>query len=77
MIAQFKQQKEKKKETISKQQKVSTCFNLKKKKAAAGFIQDTMVRESDHIQAEFRKGRGTRDQIASICWITEKAREFQ
>ena len=28
-------------------------------------------------QAEFRKGRGTRDQIANICWITEKAREFQ
>ena len=25
----------------------------------------------------FRKGRGTRDQIANICWITEKAREFQ
>ena len=29
------------------------------------------------IQAEFRKGRGTRDQIANICWVTEKAREFQ
>ena len=29
------------------------------------------------VQAEFRKGRGTRDQIANICWITEKAREFQ
>ena len=28
-------------------------------------------------QAGFRKGRGTRDQIASICWITKKAREFQ
>ena len=28
-------------------------------------------------QAGFRKGRGTRDQIASICWIIEKAREFQ
>ena len=27
--------------------------------------------------AGFRKGRGTRDQIANICWITEKAREFQ
>ena len=30
-----------------------------------------------HIQAGFRKGRGTRDQIANICWIIEKAREFQ
>ena len=29
------------------------------------------------VQAEFRKGRGTRDQIANICWITKKAREFQ
>ena len=29
------------------------------------------------IQAGFRKGRGTRDHIASICWIMEKAREFQ
>ena len=29
------------------------------------------------VQAGFRKGRGTRDQIASICWIMEKAREFQ
>ena len=35
-----------------------------------------MNREPD-AQAGFRKGRGTRDQIASICWITEKAREFQ
>ena len=29
------------------------------------------------VQAEFRKGRGTRDQIANIRWITEKARQFQ
>ena len=29
------------------------------------------------IEAGFRKGRGTRDQIANICWIMEKAREFQ
>ena len=28
------------------------------------------------VQAGFRKGRGTRDQIANICWITEKPREF-
>ena len=28
------------------------------------------------VQAGFRKGRGTRDQIANICWIMEKAREF-
>ena len=33
--------------------------------------------ELPEVQAGFRKGRGTRDQIANICWITEKAREFQ
>ena len=32
---------------------------------------------STHVQAGFRKGRGTRDQIANIHWIIEKAREFQ
>ena len=33
--------------------------------------------ELSDVQAGFRKGRGTRDQIADICWIIEKAREFQ
>ena len=32
---------------------------------------------NQELQAGFRKGRGTRDQIANICWITEKVREFQ
>ena len=36
-----------------------------------------MNRELPDVQADFRKGRGTRDQIASIHWIMEKAREFQ
>ena len=36
-----------------------------------------MNQELPDIQARFRKGRETRDQIASICWIIEKAREFQ
>ena len=36
-----------------------------------------MNREHPDVQAAFRKGRGTRDQIASIRWIIEKAREFQ
>ena len=36
-----------------------------------------MNRELPDIQAGFRKGRGIRDQIDNICWITEKAREFQ
>ena len=36
-----------------------------------------MNHELPDVQAGFRKGRGTRDQIAKICWIMEKAREFQ
>ena len=36
-----------------------------------------MNHELPDIQAGFRKGKGTRDQIANICWIIEKAREFQ
>ena len=36
-----------------------------------------MNHELPHVQAGFRKGRGTRDQIANICWIIEKARLFQ
>ena len=36
-----------------------------------------MNRELPDVQVGFRKGRGTRDQIANICWIMEKAREFQ
>ena len=34
-------------------------------------------RELPDVQAGFRKGRGTRDQIANICWIMEKARDFR
>ena len=33
--------------------------------------------ELPDVQAGFRKGRGTRDQVANICWIMDKAREFQ
>ena len=40
-------------------------------------IQQYVNRELPDVQAGFRKGRGTRDQIANICWITEKAREFR
>ena len=40
-------------------------------------LQQYMNRELPDGQAGFRKGRGTRDQIASICWIIKKAREFQ
>ena len=40
-------------------------------------LQHYMNCELPDVQAGFRKGRGTRDQIANICWIIEKAREFQ
>ena len=36
-----------------------------------------MNRELPDVQVGFRKGRGTRDRIANICWVIEKAREFQ
>ena len=40
-------------------------------------LQQYVNRELPDVQAGFRKGRGTRDQIANIFWIIEKAREFQ
>ena len=40
-------------------------------------LQQYVNHELLNVQAGFRKSRGTRDQIANICWIMEKAREFQ
>ena len=40
-------------------------------------LQQYVNQELPDVQAGFRKGRGTRDQIANICWIMEKARECQ
>ena len=40
-------------------------------------LQQYVNHELSDVQAGFRKGRGTRDQIANICWIIEKPREFQ
>ena len=40
-------------------------------------LQPYVNQELPDVQAGFRKGRGTRDQIANICWIVEKARGFQ
>ena len=40
-------------------------------------LQQYVNRELPDVQAGFRKGRGIRDQIANICWIIKKAREFQ
>ena len=46
-------------------------------KILQGRLQQYVNQELPDIQAGFRKGRGTRDQIANICWIIEKTREFQ
>ena len=40
-------------------------------------LQQYINREIPQVQAGFRKGRGTKDEIANICWIIEKTREFQ
>ena len=40
-------------------------------------LHEYVHRKFPDVQAEFRNGRGTKDQTANICWITEKAREFQ
>ena len=58
-----------------------TCFAsialLCSKFSKLDFNYTYMNCELPDVQAGFRKGRGTRDQIANICWIIEKAREFQ
>ena len=46
-------------------------------KILQAMLQQYVNREFPDVQAGFRKGRGTRHQIANICWIMEKAREFQ
>ena len=40
-------------------------------------LQQYVNQELSDVQAGFRKGKGTRDQIANICWIKKKGREFQ
>ena len=52
-----------------------TCYQGNAQNAAR--LQQYGKWELLDVQAVFRKGRGTRDQIANICWIIEKAREFQ
>ena len=46
-------------------------------KILQAWLQQYVNQELPDVQARFRKGRGTRDQIANICWIIEKAREFR
>ena len=53
------------------------CTHLTCNKILQARLQQYMNHEIPDVQAGFRKGRGTRDQIANIRWIMEKAREFQ
>ena len=46
-------------------------------KILQGRLQQYVNHELPDVQAGFRKGRGTRDHVANICWIIEKAKEFQ
>ena len=46
-------------------------------KILQAMLQQFVKREPPDVQAGFRKSRGTRDQIANICWIIGKTREFQ
>ena len=50
---------------------------LKILQARLGEFKQYMNHKLPDVQAGFRKDRGTRDQIANVCWIIEKAREFQ
>ena len=52
-----------------------TCYNIMLKILPTR-LQQYINHELPDVQAGFRKGRGTKDQISNICWIIEKAREF-
>ena len=62
-------------------QTTAQCTHLNPSKAILKILQTWLQQSMNHelpdVQAGFRKGRGTRDQIANIRWIIEKAREFQ
>ena len=68
---------------IPKKGNVKECSNyrtialISQSNAQNSPSQPSTIHGLPDVQAGFRKGRGTRDQIANICWITEKAREFQ
>ena len=58
-------------------QRVGGYFSKVMLKILQARLQQYLNRELPDVQAEFRKGRGTRDPIANIRWIIKKAREFQ
>ena len=68
------------KDTYSLERKFNLSHNLIINKVRLKILQARLQQYVNHelsdIQAGFRKGRGTRDQIANIHWVIEKAREF-
>ena len=54
-----------------------SCASTVMLKILQARLQQYVNQEFPNVQAGFRKGRGARDQIANICWIIEKARDFQ
>ena len=56
---------------------INSRQNRKSKASLAALGNPNLCCELPDVQADFRKGRGTRDKIANILWITENAREFQ
>ena len=56
---------------------ISHASKVKTKKTLQARLQKYMNRKPPDVQTGFRKGSRTRDQIADICWIIEKVREFQ
>ena len=54
-----------------------TCYQDVVPKLLQARFQQIMNQKLPNVQTGFRKGRGTRDQIANVCWIIEKAKEFQ
>ena len=71
----FKKAMPKSVQTTTRLHPSHTLAKLCSKFSKPGF--NIMWTELPDVQAGFRKGRGTRNQIANICWIMEKAREFQ
>ena len=59
------------------ERQISYDINKVRLKILQARLQQYVNRELPDVQAGFRKGRGTRDQIANILWIMEKARQFQ
>ena len=62
---------------INSQLRSSHTLALRNAQNSPSRFQQYVNWELPDVQAGFRKGRGTRDQIANICWIIKKAREFQ